>query len=341
MRKKIILIAAGLLFLVAGTALWLRWSAAPRSARLLPDADAVIYLDLVPLRRAGFLRDLPKVNRDPDFEEFVRQTGFEFERDLDQAAFAVHLPGPDALTRGNSDPRFSEVFAGRFDVEKLAAYFRGAAKNVEHDGSTEIFVLPMEGRTVRIAILSSVKVAVSNLENSDSLRGIIERARQPGFVRGPELVRNYYRRVPAGSLAWAMGKTSRGNNGSSLTLPEGLELPLPSGAVWVASARYAGDVQLRGEALLPRAEDANQLAQNLNLFLTMFRSVQANVGEQGPDPDVKKFFDSLRVTQEENRAMVDASVSTEFLKKILSQPPAAANSSRGEQKDEQKKVPHK
>jgi hypothetical protein len=338
MRTKKVLITAGLMVLIAGVvmAFWLRWSAAPQSARLLPEADAVIYLDLAPLRRAGFLRDLPKVNRDPDFEEFVRQTGFEFERDLDQAAFAVHLPHPDGGNRGYADPRFSEVFAGRFDVEKLTTYFRRAAKNVEHDGNTEIFVLPMEGRTVRIAILSSEKVAVSNLEDPDSLRGIIERAREPGFVRGPELVRNYYRQAPPGSLAWAIGKTSRGSNEGNLTLPEGLELPLPGGTVWVASAKYAGEVQLRGEAFLPQPQDASQLAQNLNLFLTMFRSVQVNVGAQGPDPDVKKFFDSVRVTQEENRAIVAANVSTEFLKKILSQPPAA-NSSPGEQKNAPRK----
>lgn len=339
MCKKIILIVAGVLVLVAGIAFWLRWSAAPQSVRLLPDADAVVYLDLEPLRRASFLRDLPTVNRDPDFEEFVRQTGFEFERDLDQAAFAVHMPHSDAGGRGYLEPRFSEVFAGRFDVAKLTTYFRHAATSIEHDGNTEIFVLPMEGRTVRIAMLSREQVAVSNLESPDTLRGIIERAHEPGFVRGPELVRNFYRRVPAGSLAWAMGKTSDGSSATrqpTLPLPGGLDLPIPGGTVWLASARYAGEIQLRGEAFLPREEDANQLAQNLNLFLTMFRAVQKNVGTQGPDPDVKKFFDSLRVTQEENRALVNANLSPEFLKKILSQPPPTTSSP-----DAQKNTPQK
>src|SRR5207237_5613156 len=114
----------------------------------------------------------------------------------------------DAGSRGYLEPLFSEVFAGRFDVAKLSSYFRGTAKNMEHDGSTEIFVLPMEGRTVRVAILSSRQVAVSNLESSDALRGIIERAREPAFVPGSEFVRNYYRRLPAASLVWGIGRTS-------------------------------------------------------------------------------------------------------------------------------------
>jgi len=37
----------------------------------------------------------------------------------------------------------------------------------------------------------------------------------------------------------------------------------------------------------------------------------------GPDPDVKAFFDSLTVSTQGNRAIVNASVPPGFLKKVL------------------------
>ena len=34
----------------------------------------------------------PPVSHDPDYERFIQETGFDFERDLDAAAFAIHYP---------------------------------------------------------------------------------------------------------------------------------------------------------------------------------------------------------------------------------------------------------
>jgi len=31
-------------------------------------------------------------SREPEYQKFVEETGFQFERDLDQAAFAIHYP---------------------------------------------------------------------------------------------------------------------------------------------------------------------------------------------------------------------------------------------------------
>src|SRR5207248_3676286 len=104
------------LALAATTAalLWLQTQRAPLAARLLPGADAMVYLDLRPMRLAATFAQMPKIERDAEYDAFVRATGFEFERDLEQAAIAVHLPAQN--TTPTTEPRFSEIFVGRFDI---------------------------------------------------------------------------------------------------------------------------------------------------------------------------------------------------------------------------------
>src|SRR5271165_3440676 len=92
-RRKQLWVAFAVIVFIAGgilTAILLRKRAAPDAVRLLPDSDAVFYLNLEPVRLLTDLGKKPPKDRDPQYEEFVRETGFEFERDLDKAAFAIH-----------------------------------------------------------------------------------------------------------------------------------------------------------------------------------------------------------------------------------------------------------
>src|ERR1017187_5190894 len=68
----------------------LRKDAPPESARLLPGADAFLYADLGWARRANSGKLLFPVSHDPEYERFIQETGFDFDRDLDAVAFAVH-----------------------------------------------------------------------------------------------------------------------------------------------------------------------------------------------------------------------------------------------------------
>ena len=108
MRKRtlysLLLMLALVLALVA--AVWLRKTAPPEVARLLPESDAIVYVDLRPLRAATHFDRTP-VARSPDYQHFVDATGIVPERDLDAAAFALHRMddpngpnGPVALLRG-------------------------------------------------------------------------------------------------------------------------------------------------------------------------------------------------------------------------------------------------
>src|ERR1039458_6757147 len=66
-------------------AVQLRKHAPPEPARLLPGGDAFFYLNLGLARGANSGKDLPAVSHDPEYERFIRETGFQFERDLDRS----------------------------------------------------------------------------------------------------------------------------------------------------------------------------------------------------------------------------------------------------------------
>ena len=58
------------------------------------------------------------------------------------------------------------------------------------------------------------------------------------------------------------------------------------------------------------------ITDKANVFLTMFRSAEISVGSAGNDADVKAFFDSLKVRQEGNRAVLSAILPTGVFRKL-------------------------
>ena len=214
----------------------LRKSAPPEAARLLPGADAFLYANFGWLRRVSS-SSLPSVSHDPEYERFIQETGFEFERDLDAVAFAAHYPAnwPGGGTGGTApEPRFSEVFAGRFNGERLAAYLKHAAQSVENYNSVDIYTMPLQGRSFRIAILSVDSVAASNHDDPGVIRGMIDRSRRLASpFGGPAFLRKYYKRVQLASPVWAVARIEP-------SAPEfsGWSAVFPKAADLVISASY-------------------------------------------------------------------------------------------------------
>ena len=126
-RNSIALLAVALVIAAISLAVYLRKRAAPEPARLLPSSDAVLYFNLKSVRRLTSFGSQPIGQREPEYEEFVRETGFQFERDLNEAAFAVHtVQRPPAYKGGppGTEARYSEVFIGKFDGQKLSIRFQ-------------------------------------------------------------------------------------------------------------------------------------------------------------------------------------------------------------------------
>jgi hypothetical protein len=335
MRRHRLWIVLAVLIVVAafGAAIYIRAINPPEAARLLPaDAEAIIYVNFKPLRAAtDFGRD--SVVHEPEYAEFIKATGFQFERDLDEVAIAVHppekLPGTEPAV---SERRFSDVFVGRFDSIMLKHYLHKLAGDVESYRDTEVFVIPYQGRTVRVAILSMDSVAVSNSADSAHIRFMIDRYYKAGLPFSKNwMLRQNYKHVPFGSSAWAVAQFKVPNREEHyLPFPGGVNLTLPRNTVTVASLRYAGDVQFRVEALTTGERNAEKLAESFTTFLNLFRSIEMSLETKGPDADVKAFFESLDVQQEGKSVVLKADLSPAFLKKLVADTPAAAVAPSGE-----------
>ena len=90
----VVLIVAAIALLVT-----LRKHAPPEAARLLPGADGFFYVNLKWIRTFNATSQLPPVSREPEYQKFVEETGFQFERDLEQAAFAITIRRVGAAAR--------------------------------------------------------------------------------------------------------------------------------------------------------------------------------------------------------------------------------------------------
>ncbi len=297
----------------------LRKHAPPEPARLLPNADAFLYINLAWIRRVNVVYQLPPVSHDPEYERFIQETGFQFERDLDRAAFAVHYPPGKAAS---GELRFSEVIEGSIHAEKLASYLQKTARSVDHYRAVDIFNIPLEGRTLRVAILGVNTVAASNHDDPLVIRGMIDRSRKLASpFAGPAFLRQYYKHVPIASLMWTIARVDASD--TRLPLSQGIwSLLFPSNAVLVASARYLTSLHLRAEAFTNSDADAQRITDQVSTFLNIFHTAESSASTQGSDPDVKQFFDSLKVEQKDRRAVLTANLPSGFIKKVFTEAPA-------------------
>ncbi len=329
-RKRLPLILTVLAIAAAvALAVVARKHAPPEPARLLPTADGYFYVNLKWIRRVNIAGQLPPVPHDPEYEQFIQATGFQFERDLDQAAFAIHYPsslpaaggGAGETAAAPDSPRFSEIFVGKIDGERLRAYLHKLASSVEPYGAVDVYNIPLEGRTVRVAILSVDMVAASNHPDPRAIQGIIDRSRKAAWpFGGAALLRQYYKQVPLASLAWAIFKVDP-SAARARSSSMDLSLLFSKPAVIVASARYLGAIHVRAEAFTDSEDEARHVTDQMSAFLNVFHAAESTASGQGSDQDVKQFFDSVKVEQHNDRAVLTAAVPPGFIRKAIAEPP--------------------
>jgi len=328
-RRRIFIISLCVLLFVAavGSVVLLRKQAAPEAARLLPEADAVLYVDFGTVRSltAFDQQQLPKLA--PGYDDFVQQTGFAFERDLDEAAMAVHRGS--AKNGSHSETRYSEILIGHYDQTKFAQYLRQHSRSVETYRNIDVYSVPVENRTVRVALLAIDTVAISNVEDPGVVHGMIDRFKKVALpFGGPTLVRSYYSRVPLGSLLWAIARipapTPKSYFTSSLPFPGGLDIGLPGNSDVVFSLRMLNTIHARADFYTQSEDAARKFTDQTTAFLALFRSIQAETRPGSSDPDVKTVFDSIKVTQKGDRAEVLATIPPGFLRKLVHEPARTA-----------------
>ena len=117
----------------------------------LPTDDAVVlYIDFSRLRAGGILQmlDGSKVGEDPEYQNFVRQTDFDYKQDLDAVMVAFAPMGKYMLLKG------------RFDWKSLKNYVQGSDGRCNNSfcklaGSTpekRISFFPMQSNLMAMAV---------------------------------------------------------------------------------------------------------------------------------------------------------------------------------------------
>src|ERR1700750_2601152 len=92
--RRTLLVVAAVVVLLA-LAVFLRSKAPPEAARLLPESDGILYVNLRPVH-TFFKAKLKPPQRDLEYADFVDATGIDWERDLEQGAIGLHrMPDPN------------------------------------------------------------------------------------------------------------------------------------------------------------------------------------------------------------------------------------------------------
>ena len=300
-----------------GLALYLRAKAPPEAARLLPESDAIIYVHLKPLRAATHFDQTP-VARTPEFDQFIQATGIVPERDLDAAAFALHRMADPAGPNG--PVAYSEVFVGRFDDEKLAAYLQKLATRTEVYAGRTVYSIPVEGRTLRVAQLGYDTVAASNMPTSEQIHSMLDRSRASALgTPGSSLLAARYGKVPLFAEAWGIGHIGLPFAKNGRISLFGLELPLPEDTDLVASLRFAPSLHLRVEEFAPTEDDARRTVDAMGALLSIARGLAAASEQNDAAAQaVRDLLEDAKVEQHEQRAVLTATISLDQARALAS-----------------------
>jgi len=287
---------------------------APRAMRLLPESDGLVYVNLAAVREATHF-DRKPIPPDSEYLAFLQGSGVQIERDLDQAAFAVHRLDNAFTEQGPF--AYSEVFVGHFDRAKLAAYLASQASGTEDYAGHTIYSIPHEDRVVRVAVLSKRSVAVSNTPTAEQIHAIVDHDRQ-FYPTGPTLLQDHYRDVPVFSFAWGLGKIAAPLTGSGDVKLFGFRIPLPTNTIFVASARYLGWLSLRVEEFAPNeavAETSAALARTVVSFYRGEQKLRGKLGGQS-DADMAEMLKSVQIEQSGDRATLQATVPVNLVRRL-------------------------
>jgi hypothetical protein len=268
--------------------------------------------------------DRTPVTHSPDYQHFIDATGIVPERDLDDAAFALHRM--DDPNGPNGPVGYSEVFEGRFDGERLTHYLASIATARENYAGHDIFTIPVGEvvagksngqRNLRIAQLGYDSIAASNMPTSEQIHSIIDRHRAGASpFSGSSLLSARYRDVPILSSAWAIGRIGLPFSERGYITLFGLQLPLPEDTTFVASLRYVGALHLRIEQIAPTEADAAQSAASLTALVGLFKSIQEMQPRNNADKAFLQTIASLKLEQRKDRAILTATVPVELLQQL-------------------------
>jgi hypothetical protein len=259
------LIAAAILIcaFAGGGFLWLRARALRPEALLkrLPTRGALVaYIDFEALRKAGVMRllDGAKTPEDAEYTAFVRQTGFDYKRDLD-AAMVSFAPGGKFL-----------LLRGRFEWSKLKEY--AASTEGECDPSVCHMTGSTPERRISFFLLRPNLLALAVSPDDGAVLRLRETDGSPDAG------------VPAAPLWLRFAPSALSSNAA---LPEGARLFAGAmdraDSVTLAFAPEAARIAANLEIRCRQPGDAAEIASQLTKITAALREGLAPGGRSNPD----------------------------------------------------------
>jgi hypothetical protein len=292
-KRRWVWSAAITLIVVAAVYFYLRRNGVGEGTRDVPlaampaDASAVFFADLTELRptqfAAGLFQWAPRPAADAEYAQFVRDTGFDYERDLDRAALAVIKRGPDTI--------FFAVADGRFDRKKIAIYALQSGTR-EIRGGREVFSVPLTGNAAKITFtfLADNRLAIANGADFANLL-------RPQTGSDANDWRDRFRRLAGSPLFAVIRQDAEAGSALASRAPGGLQSPQLSALLdqlqWitVAGKPQADALRIVAEGECPTDQTARQLADLLSGVLLL-----AHAGLNGPqtrkqlDPQAREAY---------------------------------------------------
>jgi len=303
--RRTLWIVVGVLLLLAA-AIYLRFKAPPEAARLLPESDGIIYVNLRPIR-AVLNKNLKPVVPAPEYQRFIDATGIDWERDLNEVAIALHRMSDP---RGPNGPvAYSMVLVGKLDGKALARYLEAHAAGSERYSGQTIYSLPSEGRTVRVAQIGYDTVAISNFPGTEQIHSMLDRHRTAALpFSGSTLLSEHYSEIPILSVAWGMGQIGLPFSENGAIQVFGMALPLEPDTTFLASVHWAGSLKLRVVEITDSEATATRQAANLNMLLNLARGATADLSENTANNGLKEVLRTAEINQHRNRVVANATL---------------------------------
>ena len=308
-RRTLWIVAAVLVILAV--AIFLRSKAPPEAARLLPESDGIIYINLKPMR--VFLhKDLKPPTRAPEYQQFIDAIGIDPERDLDEAAIALHRM---ADPKGPNGPvAYSMVLVGKITGKKLNAWLDAHAASRDSYAGHTIYNIPSEGRTVRVAQIGYDMVAVSNTPTPEQIHSMLDRHATAAWpFAGSSLLSRHYHEVPLLSLAWGVGHIELPFTEKGAINIFGFSLPLERDSTFIASVTPAlslgGVMHVKVVEIAPSVSKAASQADALNVLLILARGITAPLADNAANNSLKELLKTAEITQKRDRVVITATLS--------------------------------
>jgi hypothetical protein len=228
-RRALIVLAVFLLLILAAVGGYYYWQHRPLPPMVSPvagvavsgpepgilselpsDAPVIAYVDVAALRKLrnsplaavlGLTSPGPQADR--EYAAFVRDTGFDYQRDLDHAGVAMWPAGFGTPNNVLGDDRVLSIADGRFDQQKIKAYALRTGRATT-SGAHEVLEVP-GNPPISVEFLSPTRIALASGKNASTLLAAIDAS---GSVPRDPVLQSHIERVASAPI-FAVARTAQ------------------------------------------------------------------------------------------------------------------------------------